>query len=125
MTLTRKEIALHEELHHIVLEIKIDQLLSRQRLTNSKLTLTNSKLNKIMATQQERFDLLVARLDTISNDIAADYAQLLKAVQDGTVNKISEESFAAHEANIAKLEALGASVENPVPPVEPPAEPPV
>ena len=77
------------------------------------------KLNQIMATSQERFDVLMGRLDTVSNDIAADYAQLLKAIQDGGAGSISEESFAKHEANIAKLETLGASVENPVPPVEP------
>lgn len=78
-----------------------------------------------MAKSQERFDALMARLDAVTNDIAADYAKLLKAIQDGA-DSISEESFAAHEANIAKLEELGASVDNPVPeepPVEPPVEP--
>lgn len=71
-----------------------------------------------MAKAQERFDQLMARLDLVTNDIAADYKKLLELLADGT---ISEESFAAHEANIAKLEALGASVDNPVP--EPPTDP--
>lgn len=70
-----------------------------------------------MATSQERFDALMGRLDTVTTDIAADYKQLLEAVQAGGV---SDESFAKHEANIAVLETLGASVENPVP--EPPVE---
>lgn len=70
------------------------------------------KLDLIMAKSQERFDLLMGRLDTITTNIAEDYKTLLAAVQEGT---ISEESFTKHEANIAKLEELGASVENPVP----------
>lgn len=74
---------------------------------------------KVMAKNQERFDLLMERLDKVTTDIATDYKTLLEAVQAGG---ISEESFAKHEANIAKLEELGASVENPVPPVDPPAE---
>lgn len=67
----------------------------------------------IMAKQQERFDLLMGRLDTVTTDIATDYQTLLDAVKNG--DTISEESWAKHEANITKLEALGASVENPVP----------
>lgn len=75
------------------------------------------KLNTIMATSQERFDAIIARLDTITTDIAADYKKLLDEVRAGGV---SDESFAKAEANIATLEALGASVDNPVP--EPPVE---
>jgi hypothetical protein len=73
-----------------------------------------------MAKTQERFDQLMNRLDTVTTDIATDYKTLLEAVQAGTV---SEESLAKHEANIAKLEELGKSVDNPVP-TEPPVEPP-
>lgn len=72
-----------------------------------------------MATSQERFDAIIARLNTITSDIAADYKKLLDAVQNG--DTISEESFAAAEANITVLETLGASVDNPVP--EPTPEP--
>jgi hypothetical protein len=70
-----------------------------------------------MATRQEEFDALMGRLNTITNDIAADYALLLKQIADGTV---SAESIAAGNENVAILEALGASVSNPVP--EPPTE---
>lgn len=79
-------------------------------------SLITKKLDQVMANSQERFDALMARLDTVSNDIAADYAQLIEEAKKG---QVSEESFAKAEANIAKLEALGASVDNPVPPTEP------
>lgn len=79
----------------------------------------HKKIDLFMAKSQERFDLLMARLDTVTTDIAGDYKTLLEAIQ---ADSISEESFAKHEANIAKLEELGASVDNPVPPVEPPVE---
>lgn len=78
------------------------------------------KLKEIMATSQERFDQIIGRLNTITSDIATDYQTLLDAIKNNT--PITEESFAAAEANIAILEQLGASVENPVPPVEPPVE---
>lgn len=65
-----------------------------------------------MATRQEEFDALMGRLNTVTNDVAADYAQLLKEVANNTV---SAESIAAGNANVAILEALGASVTNPVP----------
>jgi ketol-acid reductoisomerase len=70
---------------------------------------------EINMSNQERFDALMARLDKATTDIAADYKQLLEEVKSGN---ISEESFATHEANITKLEELGASVENPVPGTE-------
>ena len=71
-----------------------------------------------MPTRQEEFDALMARLNTITNDIAADYALLLEQIAN---NSVSAESIAAGNANVAILEALGASVENPVP--EPPPVP--
>lgn len=66
-----------------------------------------------MATRQEQFDVMMGRLNTVTNDIAADYAKLL---EEAKTNSVSAESIAAAETNIATLEALGASVENPVPP---------
>lgn len=69
-----------------------------------------------MPTRQEQFDAVVARLNNVTNDIAADYQKLLDEVRN---NSVSAESIAAAEANIATLEALGASVENPVPEPEP------
>lgn len=81
----------------------------------SLLLLIIQKLDQFMANTQEWTDQLNARLDTVTNNIAADYKKLLEEIQSG---QVSEESKAKAEANIAKLEALGASVENPVPPEE-------
>lgn len=69
-----------------------------------------------MATRQEEFNALIGRLNTVTNDIAADYAQLLAEIAN---NSVSAASIAEGHANVAALEALGASVANPVP--EPPA----
>lgn len=69
-----------------------------------------------MATRQEEFDALMGRLNTVTNDVAADYALLLEQVAN---NSVTPESIAAGNANVAILEALGASVENPVPPPPP------
>lgn len=65
-----------------------------------------------MATRQEEFDAIIARLNTVTNDIAADYQKLLDEIASNTV---SAESLANAATNIAALEALGASVTNPVP----------
>src|SRR3954471_10589743 len=80
----------------------------------TELQFLNKKIDHFMANTQERFDALLARLNAATNDIAADYKKLLDEVRAGSV---SDESLTAAEANIAKLEALGASVENPVPEV--------
>jgi predicted phage gp36 major capsid-like protein len=80
-------------------------------------SLTN-KLELFMAKTQERFDDLMTRLNTITNDIAADYQKLLDEI---TNNSVSDASLTAAEENIAKLESLGASVDNPIPPEEPTA----
>jgi len=82
----------------------------------SLLNIIKLQNQKIMAKAQEQFDALMARLNTVTNDIAADYQKLLDEIQNNTV---SAASIAAAEANIAKLETLGASVENPVPTPEP------
>lgn len=71
-----------------------------------------------MPTRQEEFDAIIGRLNTVTNDIAADYQKLLDEIAN---NSVSAESLANAAANISTLEALGASVSNPVPPpVEPP-----
>lgn len=77
-----------------------------------KQNLIISKLDQVMATSQERYDAIMARLDTVTNDIAADYKKLLEEARTKTV---SDESLAKGETNVLRLEALGASVENPVP----------
>jgi hypothetical protein len=63
-------------------------------------------------TKQERIDKFNTELDTVTNDIAADYQQLKDEAVAGTV---SDESIAQAEANIEKLKALGASVVAPAP----------
>lgn len=73
--------------------------------------------------KQETFDALLVRLDATTNDIAADMKLLKEQILSG--DTISDESLAKLDTNIAALEALGASTENPVPePTEPPAEEP-
>lgn len=91
------------------------------QLINEKLTLIIYQ-NKIIMAKQEQFDALLQRLDATTNDIAADLTLLKEQIAAGT---ISDESLAKLDSNIAKLEALGASTENPVPvePTDPPTEP--
>jgi tetrahydromethanopterin S-methyltransferase subunit G len=101
-------------LFHITIEkIIVD---SNDEEVKKRLRSLTNKLELFMAKTQERFDDLMARLDTITNDIAADYQKLLDEI---TNNSVSDASITAAEANIAKLESLGASVDNPVPPEEP------
>lgn len=78
----------------------------------------NTKIDQIM-TKQERFDAILARIDTVTTNIAEDYKTLLQEVKDGTV---SDESLAKAETNITTLETLAASKENPIP-NEPPIPP--
>lgn len=69
----------------------------------------NWKVNKIMATQQETLDAIVARIDAATAGIRADIADL-KAANP-------EIDFTALEERVAGLEGLDA--ENPeAPPVE-------
>lgn len=84
--------------------------------TKESLSLIHTKLNSIMA-KQEQFDALIGRLNVATNDIAADLTNLKAQIAAGTV---SDESLARLDSNIAALETLGASTENPVP--ETPAE---
>ena len=82
-----------------------------------KLNLIIDQNKKIMA-KQEQFDALIQRLNLATNDIAADLTLLKEQIAAGTV---SDESLAKLDTNIAALETLGASTENPVPvpPVDP------
>ena len=90
----------HDKEAIAALEKKIDYVISQ---------------NKIIMSKQETFDALLVRLNLTTNDIAADLKLLKEQIAAGTV---SDESLAKLDANIAGLEALGASTENPVP--EPP-----
>lgn len=90
------------------------------RETKQSLNLIINKLNQIM-TKQEKFDASLERLNTTTNDIAADLKLLKDQIASDTV---TEESLARLDTNVTTLEALGASTDNPVPEV-PPVEPPV
>ena len=71
-------------------------------------------------TKQERFDGILTRLDTVTTNIAEDFKTFVQEVKDGGV---SDESLAKAEANIATLEQIAATKENPVPGEEtPPAD---
>lgn len=77
------------------------------------------KIDQIM-TKQERFDAILTGLNDVTNKIAADYQTLLDEVRNGTV---SDESLAKAEENIAKLNEIAASNDQPVPGEEiPPAD---
>lgn len=75
-----------------------------------------------MGERQESFNALMGRLDTVTNDIAADYEKLLGEAEN---NSVTAESIAAGHANVDRLKALGDSVANPVPEPPAPPEPPV
>lgn len=118
----RNRIAQHEEKHHVSLELKLNEVIQNQSKHTLKLNKIIQNQNKIMATNKENFDLLMGRLDVITTNIAEDYQTLLDAIKNGTEGQVTAEQIATHEANIAKLEVIGASVENPVPP-PPPVDP--
>lgn len=90
---------------HIHLHIHDD------RKTVELLQLINQKIDLIM-TKQEKLDAALERLNTTTNDIAADLVLLKQQIAEGTV---TEESLTRLDANVATLEGLGASTENPVP----------
>lgn len=83
-----------------------------ERKLFAKLNLIIEKLDEIMALTQQEFNDMNDRLDSVTNDIAADYQKLLDEIEAG---QISDESKERAKANIARLEGLGASVDNPVP----------
>lgn len=70
-------------------------------------------------TKQERFDTILANLNTVTNDLAADFALFIEEAKTGT---ISDESLATAEANVVALQALAASKENPTPTIPTPEE---
>jgi hypothetical protein len=99
------------------------------------LQLITLKLDILMA-KQEKFDALIARLDTTTNtmaesvlEIGADQKFLLDEIKRLNDGSVSDESLNKAEANIAKaeeiataLKGIGAQVDNPVPVPEPPVE---
>jgi hypothetical protein len=93
------------------INITIEKVIIQMPNDDSKQDLIIQKINELMSTQKERFAAFNQKLDAVTNDIAADFEQLLKSVED----KIPEEDFSKAEANLEKLRGLGASVENPIP----------
>jgi hypothetical protein len=77
--------------------------LSRRETTSyhREFFLINKKLEAIM-TKQEKFDASIERLNTTTNDIAADLTLLKQQAAEGT---ISDDSLARLDTHIATLEA--------------------
>ena len=65
-----------------------------------------------LMTRQDAFDQSLTALNTATNDIAEDLTRLRGEVAN---TGISAESLARLDANIARLQALAADPENPVP----------
>ena len=73
-----------------------------------------------MASEQD-VQALVARLDTATNSVAATLQTLRDQIADGGLTKEQEAAAIANlDGAIARLEALGADPNNPVPEPEPP-----
>jgi hypothetical protein len=78
--------------------------------------------NKIMATL-EQFEAALARIDAATTDIAADIQSLKDQIAGAGLPADVENSVLSRLDTIAgQLEAIGGSVENPVPAPEPPTE---
>lgn len=76
---------------------------------------TDHKLSKIMATL-EQFEQALNRIDTATTDIANDIRQLKDEIANGGLNADNEAAILSRlDATATALEAIGASVENPVP----------
>jgi septal ring factor EnvC (AmiA/AmiB activator) len=69
-------------------------------------------LKEADVTQKDNLAALATRLDTATNTIAAELTELRGKIADGTV---SDADLAPLDANIAKLEGLGADPSDPVP----------
>lgn len=66
--------------------------------------------------RQEDVNRIIQELDAATNEIASDLERLRGEVAAGTV---SADSVTALDGMVARLKALGADPENPVPPVAP------
>lgn len=71
----------------------------------------NTKIDALMR-KQERFDAILAGMNDVTNQIAADYAAFVEEVRAGTV---SDDSLAKAEANVATLKQIAASNDQPLP----------
>lgn len=68
----------------------------------------HSKYNSIMA-KQDQFDAMLQRLDAATTEIADD----LRELREEVIDTISDESLAKLDANISKLETMGAEDDQP------------
>ncbi len=93
------------------INLHIEKVIIQMPNDDSKYDSIIQKINELMSTQKERFAVFNQKLDSVTNDIAADFEQLLRSVED----KIPDADFEKAEANLEKLRGLGASVENPIP----------
>ena len=73
-------------------------------------------LGEQLMERQEQFDAAIQQLDEATNEVASDLQALRDEIAGGSA--ISEANLAVLDAKIARLKALGADPENPVPAVE-------
>jgi hypothetical protein len=87
-----------------------------------ELKLINKQNVKIMATI-EQFESALSRIDTATTNIANQLRDLKDQIANqGLSADVEANVLARLETAATQLEAVGTSVENPVPPVEPPVE---
>jgi hypothetical protein len=78
--------------------------------------ISNFKINKMPT--EEQFQSAIQRIDDATTDIANDIRSLKDQIADqGLPADVEESILAKLESTAAQLEAIGASVENPVPDV--------
>ena len=73
-----------------------------------EIILLHSKYNSIMA-KQDQFDAMLQRLDAATTEIADD----LRELREEVIDTISDDSLAKLDANISKLETMGAEDDQP------------
>lgn len=89
-------------------------------LVFSFLTLKNTIT---IMTKQEKFDASLLRLDSVTNEIAADLKKLRDEIKND--DDVSDESLAKLDSHIDTLEGIGADPTDPAPDPNPPTDPPV
>lgn len=89
----------------------------------SEIKSINTKIEKIMATEQEWLDVL-SRIDVATTNIAEDIRSLKEQLTgQGLPQEVEDRIKAQLEAKATQLEGIAADTENPVPPPPPPVEP--
>jgi hypothetical protein len=86
----------------------------------SEIKSINTKIDKIMATEQEWLDVL-NRIDVATTNIAEDIRSLKDQITGlGLPQEAEDRIKAILEAKAVQLEGIAADTENPVPPPPPP-----